>query len=101
MLLSCFFSHLIAVNPPHRINICIDQLKERASNNDWKIHITDLGGFNHTNSRAFLPFFVADKPKKYSPLGALGAKAIEAAIMAKRVTIWKVFMVDIRCVRVV
>jgi hypothetical protein len=30
-------------------------------------------------------------------LGALGAKAIEAAIMAKRVTIWKVFMVDIRC----
>ena len=42
----------------------------------------------------FYHFSFENQAVKYSPLGALGAKAIEAAIMAKRVTIWKVFMVD-------
>jgi len=46
----------------------------------------------------FSPFFFWEQGLNYSPLGALGAKAIEAAIMAKRVTIWKVFMVLFRWV---
>lgn len=51
--------------------------------------------YNNFRERLFITiFFVANQAKKYSPLGALGAKAIEAAIKAKRVTIWKVFMVD-------
>jgi len=49
---------------------------------------------------AAMAAFLKSKPDSttfWATLGALGAKAIEAAIMAKRVTIWKVFMVDIRC----
>ena len=47
----------------------------------------------------FQHFFSRETNNEYSPLGALGAKAIEAAIMAKRVTIWKDFMVEIRVFR--